>query len=404
MIPYGTFTFFLIAFIVLLPVIIMGLVGKRSRIYNGISTMVMIVLIFSSEKHNHFGLSFLSVQLINFILYILWQVAIIMFYWKSRAKNNTFSKFFVVIVLSILPLVVVKVMQSSWFGATQLKLHENKVIEFIGFLGISYVTFKSVQLLMEIRDGSIKEVKVSKVFQFISFFPTISSGPIDRYKRFVKDEAKIPSSDQYQELLHKAIHYIMLGFLYKYIIAYLIQVYVINPLLLDFNSFTTKWLYMYAYSLYLFFDFAGYSLFAMAFSYLYGIQTPQNFKQPFKAKNIKDFWNRWHMSLSFWFRDCIYMRSLFFMSKKRLLKSQFTMSNIAFSLNFLIMGIWHGIEVYYILYGLYHAVLFIGYGYYEKWRKKHPPKWSNQFTALLSIIVTFHFVTFGFFIFSGKLF
>ncbi|MDW3897116.1 D-alanyl-lipoteichoic acid biosynthesis protein DltB [Staphylococcus saprophyticus] len=404
MIPYGTFTFFLIAFIVLLPVIIMGLVGKRSRIYNGISTMVMIVLIFSSEKHNLFGLSFLSVQLINFILYILWQVAIIMFYWKSRAKNNTFSKFFVVIVLSILPLVVVKVMQSSWFGATQLKLHENKVIEFIGFLGISYVTFKSVQLLMEIRDGSIKEVKVSKVFQFISFFPTISSGPIDRYKRFVKDEAKIPSSDQYQELLHKAIHYIMLGFLYKYIIAYLIQVYVINPLLLDFNSFTTKWLYMYAYSLYLFFDFAGYSLFAMAFSYLYGIQTPQNFKQPFKAKNIKDFWNRWHMSLSFWFRDCIYMRSLFFMSKKRLLKSQFTMSNIAFSLNFLIMGIWHGIEVYYILYGLYHAVLFIGYGYYEKWRKKHPPKWSNQFTALLSIIVTFHFVTFGFFIFSGKLF
>ncbi|MDW4255526.1 D-alanyl-lipoteichoic acid biosynthesis protein DltB [Staphylococcus saprophyticus] len=404
MIPYGTFTFFLIAFIVLLPVIIMGLVGKRSRIYNGISTMVMIVLIFSSEKHNLFGLSFLSVQLINFILYILWQLAIIMFYWKSRAKNNTFSKFFVVIVLSILPLVVVKVMQSSWFGAAQLKLHENKVIEFIGFLGISYVTFKSVQLLMEIRDGSIKEVKVSKVFQFISFFPTISSGPIDRYKRFVKDEAKIPSSDQYQELLHKAIHYIMLGFLYKYIIAYLIQVYAINPLLLDFNSFTAKWLYMYAYSLYLFFDFAGYSLFAMAFSYLYGIQTPQNFKQPFKAKNIKDFWNRWHMSLSFWFRDCIYMRSLFFMSKKRLLKSQFTMSNIAFSLNFLIMGIWHGIEVYYILYGLYHAVLFIGYGYYEKWRKKHPSKWSNQFTALLSIIVTFHFVTFGFFIFSGKLF
>src|SRR5699024_11833764 len=90
------------------------------------------------------------------------------------------------------------------------------------------------------------------------------------------------------------------------------------------------------------FDFAGYSLFAIAFSYIYGIQTPPNFKQPFKAKNIKDFWNRWHMSLSFWFRDCIYMRSLFFMSKKKLLKNQFAMSNVAFFLNFLIMGIWHG--------------------------------------------------------------
>lgn len=404
MIPYGTFTFFLIATIVLIPVIILGLMGKRSRIYNGVSTVIMIVLIFSSEKHNLFGQDYLSVQVINFLLYTIWQVLIIMYYWKYRAKNNTFSKFFMVITLSILPLIIVKVMQSSWFGAAQLKLHENKVIEFIGFLGISYVTFKSVQLLMEIRDGSIKEIKSWKVIQFISFFPTISSGPIDRYKRFVKDDNKISNGERYRELLVKAIHFIMLGFLYKYIIAYLIQMYAINPLMLDFTSFTAKWLYMYAYSLYLFFDFAGYSLFAIAFSYLYGIQTPQNFKQPFKAKNIKDFWNRWHMSLSFWFRDCIYMRSLFFMSKKKLLKSQFAMSNIAFSLNFLIMGVWHGIEIHYILYGLYHAVLFIGYGYYEKWRKNHPPRWQNLFTTMLSIIITFHFVTFGFLIFSGKLF
>ncbi|RIN25028.1 D-alanyl-lipoteichoic acid biosynthesis protein DltB [Staphylococcus succinus] len=404
MIPYGTFTFFLIAFVLLIPVIILGLQGKRSRIYNGLSTLVMIELIFSSDKHNLFGQTWLSVQFINFILYILWQVAIILYYWKSRAKNNTFSKFFIVIVLSILPLVIVKIAQSSLIGASSIHFHESKVVELIGFLGISYITFKSVQLLMEIRDGSIKEVNFWKIIQFISFFPTISSGPIDRYKRFAKDEQKIPSGVQYHQMLLKAVHFIMIGFLYKYIIAYLIQVYAINPLMLDFNGFTTKWLYMYAYSLYLFFDFAGYSLFAIAFSYIYGIQTPPNFKQPFKAKNIKDFWNRWHMTLSFWFRDCIYMRTLFFLSKKKLLKSQFAMSNIAFSLNFIIMGIWHGIEIYYIAYGLYHALLFIGYGYYERWRKTHPPRWKNQITTIISIIITFHFVAFGFLIFSGKLF
>ena len=404
MIPYGDFTFFLIAFVILLPVIILGFMGKQSKIYNGLSTAVMIILIFSSNKHHLFGQAFLSLELINFILYLIWQVLIIIYYWHSRSKNNTTAKFISVIFLSVLPLIVVKVMQSSWFGMAQLKLHESKVIEFIGFLGISYVTFKSVQLLMEIRDGSIKEIKFWKVVQFISFFPTISSGPIDRYKRFVKDDNKILSGSDYNGLFVKAIHYIMLGFLYKYIIAYLIQTFAINPLMLDFSGVITKWLYMYTYSLYLFFDFAGYSLFAIAFSYIYGIQTPQNFNQPFKAKNIKDFWNRWHMSLSFWFRDCIYMRSLFFMSKKKLLKSQFAMSNIAFFLNFLIMGIWHGIELYYILYGLYHAALFIGYCYYEKWRKKHRPRWQNQFTTALSIVVTFHFVTFGFLIFSGKLF
>ncbi|AWI45061.1 D-alanyl-lipoteichoic acid biosynthesis protein DltB [Staphylococcus nepalensis] len=404
MIPYGDFTFFFIAFLLLVPVIILGFLGKRSRIYNGLSTAIMIMLIFSSDKHNLFGQTYLSVQLINFLLYIIWQVVIIMYYWYARAKNNKITIFITVITLSILPLVIVKVMQSSWFGAVQLKLHENKVVEFIGFLGISYVTFKSVQLLMEIRDGSIKEVRFWKVIQFISFFPTISSGPIDRYKRFVKDENKVLNGNEYSSLFAKAIHLIMLGFLYKYIIAYLIQTFAINPMMLDFTGMITKWLYMYAYSLYLFFDFAGYSLFAIAFSYIYGIQTPPNFKQPFKAKNIKDFWNRWHMSLSFWFRDCIYMRSLFFMSKKKLLKNQFAMSNVAFFLNFLIMGIWHGIEIYYILYGLYHAALFIGYGYYEKWRKKHPPRWQNKYTTALSIIVTFHFITFGFLIFSGKLF
>lgn len=402
MIPYGTFTFFLIAFIVLIPVIILGFLGKRSYIYNGISTVIMIVIIFASDKHNLLGQKYLSAQLFCFIIYVIWQVALIMYYYQSRQRKNTFTKFVTIMVLSILPLAIVKILQSSWLGGHQIHFHESKLIEFVGFLGISYVTFKSVQLIMEIRDCSIKEIKVGKLIQFISFFPTISSGPIDRYKRFVKDDKKVPSGAEYRELVVKAIHMIMLGFLYKYIIAYLIQTYAVNPLQLNLHGFTHMWLYMYAYSLYLFFDFAGYSLFAIAVSYLYGIKTPPNFKQPFKAKNIKDFWNRWHMTLSFWFRDCIYMRSLFYMSRKKLLKSQFAMSNVAFFLNFFIMGVWHGLEVYYIVYGLYHAALFIGYGYYERWRKKHPPRWQNGFTTAISIIITFHFVTFGFLIFSGK--
>lgn len=403
MTPYGTFTFFLIAFILLIPVIILGFLGKRSYIYNGISTAIMIVIIFASDKLNFFGIKYLSVQLVSFIIYMLWQAALIMWYYHSRPKNNTFAKFFIVMTLSILPLALVKIFSSSWLGGQQIQFHEHKLIEFIGFLGISYVTFKSVQLIMEIRDGSIKEIKLGKLFQFISFFPTISSGPIDRYKRFVKDDKKVPTGDEYRGLVLKAIHMIMLGFLYKYIIAYFVNQYGVMPLQMHLHGFVRYWLYMYAYSMYLFFDFAGYSLFAIAVSFLYGIKTPSNFNQPFKSRNIKDFWNRWHMTLSFWFRDCIYMRSLFFMSKKKLMKSQFAMSNVAFFLNFFIMGVWHGLEVYYIVYGLYHAALFIGYGYYERWRKKHPPRWDNRFTTALSIIITFHFVTFGFLIFSGKL-
>lgn len=190
MIPYGTFSFFLIAFIILIPVIILGFLGKRSYIYNGISTAIMVVIIFSSDKLNLFGQKYLSIQLISFIIYVVWQALLIMWYYHSRPKKNTFLKFFIVMALSILPLAIVKVLTSTWLGGQQIQFHEHKLIQFVGFLGISYVTFKSVQLIMEIRDGSIKEIKWGKVFQFISFFPTISSGPIDRYKRFVKDDKK----------------------------------------------------------------------------------------------------------------------------------------------------------------------------------------------------------------------
>ncbi len=75
---------------------------------------------------------------------------------------------------------------------------------------------------------------------------------------------------------------------------------------------------MYAYSMYLFFDFAGYSAFAVGVSYLLGVQTPMNFNKPFAARNIKEFWNRWHMTLSFWFRDYVFMRFVFWVNKKEM--------------------------------------------------------------------------------------
>ena len=122
MIPYGTFTFFLIAFIVLIPVIILGFLGKRSYIYNGISTVFMIVLIFSSDKHNLFGQKYLSAQLFCFIIYVIWQVALIMFYYKSRQTNNTFAKFAMILLLSILPLAIVKILQSTWLGLSLIHI------------------------------------------------------------------------------------------------------------------------------------------------------------------------------------------------------------------------------------------------------------------------------------------
>ena len=277
----------------------------------------MLVLIFSDDNKNIFDNKYLSYQLIFFTLYVIYQVLLIKSYINITKKVNEFKVFAFMVFLSILPLMLVKVLQSSWLGEYQITIHGNKVIEFIGFLGISYITFKTVQLIMEIRDKRIKSIEVLKLIDFITFFPTISSGPIDRYKRFIKDENKIPSGEEYYNQLIKAIHLVFMGFLYKYIIAFYINELVLKTIPIETDrTFLNYLFYMYGYSFYLFFDFAGYSLFAIAFSYMFGIQTPVNFNKPFQSKNIKDFWNRWHMSLSFWFRDCVYMRFVFFVSKR----------------------------------------------------------------------------------------
>ena len=93
----------------------------------------------------------------------------------------------------------------------------------------------------------------------------------------------------------------------------------------------------------LFFDFAGYSMFALAISNLMGIHSPINFNKPFLSRDLKEFWNRWHMSLSFWFRDFVFMRMVMVLTRKKVFKNRNVTSSVAYILNMLIMGFWHGV-------------------------------------------------------------
>ncbi|PER32245.1 D-alanyl-lipoteichoic acid biosynthesis protein DltB [Bacillus cereus] len=384
MTAYGSFYFFAIVGILLIPTIIAGLKGKMLRKYNAVLTLVMLAIIFSDKPK----------QAIMLAAFIIWQYALIKGYLLLRKQKNSTLTFCVAVILSILPLILAKIAPF----APELK--------FIVFLGMSYVTFRAVQMVFEVRDGLIKELSFFNFWEFVLFFPAISTGPIDRYRRFQKDIQKPPSAEEYQNLLYTGLNRIFQGFLYKFIIAYLIKQYFMDPAFAQQDTLLSNMIYMYSYSLYLFFDFAGYSSFVIGVSYMMGIKTPENFNKPFISRNIKDFWNRWHMSLSFWFRDFIYMRFVFFATKKKLIKNRYTISYIGAFLNFFIMGIWHitGEHVYqYIIYGLYHAALFILFDIFERKNKKHKFWPNNKFTHVLAIVITFHVVCFGFLIFSGHL-
>ena len=161
--------------------------------------------------------------------------------------------------------------------------------------------------------------------------------------------------------------------------------------------------YMYSYSFYLFFDFAGYSAFAIAFSYLFGVHTPENFDRPFLARNIRDFWNRWHITLSFWFRDHVYMRFALAARRGNWIANRHATAIIGYFLAFGLMGLWHGPEPHFILYGLYQATLLSVFHLFSEWTKRKRWPTTHPLWHAVAVILTFHFVCFGFLIFSGRL-
>ena len=162
---------------------------------------------------------------------------------------------------------------------------------------------------------SSKRYRRLKSQHFLHFFPSFSSGPIDRSRRFLADWNRVLKREEYMELCGTGIWKLLLGAVYKMVIAagaYKVMGY------FDTGTAWYHWVgYAYAYGIYLFFDFAGYSLMAVGSSYMLGIETPENFRQPFISRDIREFWDRWHITLSHWFRDFIFTRFVMYSSKKK---------------------------------------------------------------------------------------
>lgn len=280
---------------------------------------------------------------------------------------------------------------------------------FLGFVGISYITFKAVQVLIEIRDGLIEGMRPWRYLYFLVFFPTFTSGPIMRSRPFEKDLDARLSRDAYLELLYRGAGWFVLGALYKFV-----------------GSALASWLMWFApaaiggatigayvaaqlayglfYGLNLFFDFAGYSHMAVGVGLALGIEVPRNFRAPFASVDIKDFWNRWHITLSHWLRDFVFMRFTSAALDCGWFKSPLSTACIAFIVNMVLMGCWHGLTAEYLVYGLYHGVLLAAcelvqrkQGFYKRHRKA---RWFKACSWAVTMVAVFY----GFALFGGQAF
>ena len=365
--------FFLLLFVVLLIGFAVNFFKKRKDYYILVLSLLFAGAIYGKSRA-------MIVYLISFVIYQYFLVFIAQRIETKRLKPLVF--------LSIFPLVINKV-----FALTSLHL--------LAFIGISYMSFKTIQIMLEISDGLIKEkISIKDYLQFLLFFPTVSAGPIDRSRRFLKEINEVMPRKEYLELAGDGVYRIVLGLLYKVVLS----TYVYQMLLALNNTGTVVYSikYMYLYTLYLFFDFAGYSLMAVGSSNILGIQTPMNFNKPFLSVDIKDFWTRWHITLSTWLRDFVFSRVLMQVIRKKWFKNRLHNATYAYMVNMLVMGFWHGLSVSYIVYGFYHGVLMAGFEVYQKKSTFYKKNKNKNWYKLLSWFVTMNLVMIGFFIFSGE--
>lgn len=377
---YGSIFSVVMFSLLLIPAVILNLCGKRIKYYGILLNIPMLI----------FLLGLKSLQMFQFVVFIVCEFILLYGYFFLKKKITGNWLYYLVIVLSMLPIVLIKFCVYTPYNM-------------LGFVGVSYISFRIWQLIVEMHDGHIEKMNFPGMAYFVTFFPTLSSGPIDRYHRFLQDlNTVVPRSEYAENYLLAGLGRIGKGMIYKFGIAFVINQYILLALPEEHTLWSTI-IYMYGYTLYLFFDFAGYSHFAIGTSYILGIKVGENFNKPFLAHNMKEFWERWHISLSQWFGDYIYKRFVLNTLRKKIFKSRKVASRVGNMVTMLVMGIWHGPYLFYILYGMYEGTALVVTDVYLKSKTFRKFKKMKCYD-IVSRVVCFQVIGFGMLLFSGYLF
>jgi D-alanyl-lipoteichoic acid acyltransferase DltB (MBOAT superfamily) len=256
-------------------------------------------------------------------------------------------------------------------------------------VGISFFTFQSMSYTIDIYRGGLKPVKsFAHYLLFVSFFPQLVAGPIVRARDLLPQLLTRPSVSP--EMSGRGLYLIMLGLFKKIAVADYLAINLVDRVFTTpegYSSFESL-LGVYGYALQIYCDFSGYSDIAIGSALLLGFSFPDNFATPYQSKNLQDFWRRWHISLSSWLRDYLYI-SLGGNRKG----SARTYVNLM--LTMLLGGLWHGAGWNFIIWGLMHGgALALHRLWHEradqvKWyqRVKDTSSWH-----IVSLLATFHYV------------
>lgn len=374
MLPFATVDFYLLfALLVAVLYVLKPLLKARVPLTPAVITICLLyALAYFPEPW----------QLLLFTLYQCLFTWLLLFRWKKL--HGLLGS-----LLLALPMILVKL---EWN------------VDVIGFAGISYITFRCIQVYL---DGELlrDKFRFQDFVAFLLFPPSLLAGPIDRYERFKGDLDQGWSRLNASALL-AGWEFVALGLLHKFVLAELVD----HDWLSDCDGCTEPWPMlkdMYGYTVYLYFDFAGYSLLAIGLGRMMGIELPKNFDRPWLTQNPPEFWKRWHISLGDWLRD-YFFRPIYksLSGVQRLRTWPLLKQNIALFSTFLLMGCWNGLEAHYIISGSLFGLYSVGYNSYQHQSRKH--KWNLWGTTPawlvkgISMFIMLHLACFALYIFSGR--
>lgn len=334
-----------------LPVCLLSyaLLTRFKHYYAAIVWLVMASLFFYGWWDPKYLLLLLTSITLNFFLgFNLWK--------QAKQKRDTRLLLFVGVSMNLLFIAYFKY---AYFLISNLNIFLNTPVAFdpiILPLGISFFTFQKIAFLVDASRGEIDEYRFSDYCLFVTFFPQLIAGPIVQHKHIIPQLAKHSNLRVSSENLSIGLTLFFIGLFKKIVLADSVAVYA-NAV---FNAASTNILLTFweawggalAYTLQLYFDFSGYSDMAIGLGYMFGLKLPLNFFSPYQARNIIDFWRRWHMTLSHFLRDYLYI-PLGGNRKgetRRLLNLMITM---------LLGGLWHGANWTFVLWGAMHGAYLI---------------------------------------------
>lgn len=229
---------------------------------------------------------------------------------------------------------------------------DKSAVNVVSMVGVSYYVFSAISYIVDISRGKDKaDRNLPDVAIWMAFFPKLLAGPIERHRHFKTQLDQLVSCKFNMEKIKRGLLICACGYFYKIVLADRISPFV-NTVYSDVTAHKgfIVTLTMFLYMLQLYFDFAGYSMIAYGISYAIGFEITQNFDHPFFAVSVSDYWKRWHISLSSWLKDYVYIP----LGGNRKGKIR---QYLNLMITFLVSGIWHGTGVTFLIWGAAHAVL-----------------------------------------------